>query len=188
MMALDGVSVINAGDGSQSHPTQALLDALTLLQEFGDLGSLRILIAGDLNHSRVAKSNIAMLKKLGAGEIRLAAPEMLMPNPDVRIGTRCFNNLDDALEGVDVVMMLRIQTERMGESDCLDPRTYHKHWCFNSRHAALAEEDFVILHPGPMNRGMEITDEFADGPHSLISRQVANGVFVRMAIISTLLQ
>jgi aspartate carbamoyltransferase catalytic subunit len=153
----------------------------------GDLDSLRILIAGDLNHSRVAKSNITMLKKLGAGEIRLAAPEMLMPNPEMREGTHCFDNLDQALQGADVVMMLRIQHERLRGLDLPGDEDYHLDWGLTAGRLQRAAPNCRVMHPGPMNRGVEIASDVAYGPQSLILQQVRNGVYARMAILLDLL-
>ena len=183
----DSVCVVNAGDGSHAHPSQALLDAVTLTRHFGDLAPLKVLIAGDLYHSRVAKSNIAMLKKLGVAEVRLAAPEALMPNERAREGTVCFDDFDRAVEGADVIMMLRIQRERMHGVHVPAEADYHAEWGLDARRLARAAPGCVVMHPGPMNRGVEITSEVADGPQSLILRQVRNGVFARMAILSRLL-
>jgi aspartate carbamoyltransferase catalytic subunit len=184
----ESLHLINAGEGTRMHPSQALIDAYTIEQNKGSIEGLNIVIAGDVLHSRVAASNIDLLSRLGAAQIRLCGPAMLLPDGFESERVRYFDNLEEAVQGADVVMMLRIQTERMSTSDCLDPQKYREHWCFNSLLAKLAAEDFVILHPGPMNRGVEITDEVADGPRSLIRQQVANSVFVRMAIISALLQ
>ncbi len=187
-LADENVHLINAGEGTLMHPSQALVDAYTIRQNKGSIDGLKIVIAGDILHSRVAASNIDLLSRLGAAEIRVSGPSQLLPTDSRRGQVQYFASLEEAVRGADVVMMLRIQLERMKKTDSPDPGQYREQWCFDSRFAALAAEDHVVMHPGPMNRGMEITDDVADGPRSIIRRQVANGVFVRMAIISALLQ
>ena len=187
-LADEGVHLINAGEGTLMHPSQALVDAYTIQQNKGSVAGLKIVIAGDIVHSRVAASNIDMLSRLGAAEVRVCGPSKLLPADGGTGQVRYFHDLEDAVKGADVVMMLRIQLERMKSTDSPDPADYRERWCLDSRVASLAAEDFVVMHPGPVNRGMEIADEVADGPRSIIRRQVANGVFVRMAIISALLQ
>ena len=179
--------LVNAGDGDGAHPSQALIDALTLRDHFGSLAGLSVIIAGDLRHSRVARSNVALLTALGIGELRLAAP------PEWRLSTwpagapvREFEDLDAALEGVDAVMMLRIQRERL-EAEAPNAEAYHRRWGLTSRRLERAADGAVVLHPGPMNRGVEIDAEVADGPRSVIRRQLANGVWMRMAILEWLL-
>jgi aspartate carbamoyltransferase catalytic subunit len=166
--AAQSVSIINAGDGSRAHPTQALLDALTLRRRFERLDRLKVLVAGDLHHSRVTRSNVALFKKLGIGEIRLCAPAGLEAGPRVSTGTRCFSSLDQALEGVDVVMMLRIQHERLAGMAIPDGESYHRQWGLTSSRLKLAAPGCLVMHPGPMNRGVEISSEVADGPQSVI--------------------
>lgn len=183
-----GPHLVNAGDGSRAHPSQALLDLLTIRQHFSDLGALRVLVAGDLNHSRVTRSGVALMKKLGVGEIRLAAPRGLEADVAVAEGTRCFDSFEEALDGVDVVMMLRVQRERLQGMEVPDSDAYQSAWGLNAERLALAAPHAIVMHPGPMHRGVEVTSEVADGPRSVIDRQVANGVFTRMAILHALVQ
>lgn len=182
-----GLHVVNAGDGCHAHPSQALLDALTLSEHFDDLRELGILIAGDLHHSRVTRSDVEMLRRLGTRDIRLAAPKQLQPGPETSRGTRLFDDLDEAIRGVNVVMMLRIQHERQSGAGLPPEEEYHRLWGLDARRLALAAPGCKVMHPGPMNRGVEISAEVADGPASLVLKQVANGVFARMAILWTLL-
>jgi aspartate carbamoyltransferase catalytic subunit len=183
-----GSSIINAGDGSHEHPTQALLDAMTIRQLFSaeDLAGLSVLIVGDLSHSRVARSNILLLKLLGA-QVLIAGPAELVPEEMTAMGAKKFNEFDQALaETPDVVMMLRVQKERMSNQFASE-REYSKDWQLDSKRLGSLPSASWILHPGPMNRGLEISAEAADGPRSAILRQVANGVSVRMAVLHTLL-
>jgi aspartate carbamoyltransferase catalytic subunit len=180
-----GVRLVNAGDGSRAHPTQALLDAFTLRQHFPDLEKITMLVAGDLHHSRVTRSGVAAMKKLGVGEIRLASPPGLAAGPRVSEGTTGFESLDAALPGVDAVMMLRVQRERLVGLDVPDNETYHRSWGLTAERLALAAPGCIVMHPGPMNRGAEIAPEVADGPQSVILEQVRNGVFVRMAVLQS---
>ena len=182
-----GVHLINAGDGSRSHPSQALLDAFTIQSHYRDLSTITVLVAGDLHHSRVTRSGVALLKKLGVGEIRLASPPGLEAGPNVAAGTRAFDNLDEALEGVDVVMMLRVQRERLAGQQVPDRDDYHAAWGLTAGRLARAAPGAIVMHPGPMNRGAEIASEVADGPRSVILEQVRNGVWLRMALLLTLL-
>lgn len=184
----ENLHIVNAGDGSRSHPSQALLDAYTIRQSKGSIEGLNIVIAGDIVHSRVAASNIDVLGRLGAAEIRLCGPAAFLPEEPVSERVVVYHRLDEAVVGADVIMMLRIQRERIGETDSPDPGDYHRDWCLNTERLGLAMHDCVVMHPGPVNRGVEITAAVADGPRSLILQQVANGVHVRMAIISALLQ
>jgi len=186
--AAPGVHLVNAGDGSHAHPTQALLDALTLRTHFPDLSSVKLLVAGDLHHSRVTRSGVALMKKLGIGELRLCAPPGLAAGPGVSEGAHTFDSLDEALDGVDVVMMLRIQHERLAGMDVPDSDHYHRRWGLTAERLQRAAPGCLVMHPGPMNRGVEIASEVADGPGSVILEQVANGVFARMAVLHTLLQ
>ncbi|HET6591357.1 MAG TPA: aspartate carbamoyltransferase catalytic subunit [Xanthomonadales bacterium] len=185
-IAEPGVHVINAGDGTAAHPSQALLDALTLKQAFPDLGELRLLMAGDIRHSRVARSAIKMLRMLGIGEIRLAGPPDFIPGDGTTAGTRVFNDLDSAVRGANAIMMLRIQKERISGLHIPDGGEYHREWGLTRERLDSAEPGCVVLHPGPMNRGVEISSEVADSPQSLIRRQVRNGLHTRMALLLTL--
>jgi aspartate carbamoyltransferase catalytic subunit len=183
-----GLHVVNAGDGCHAHPSQSVLDALTLSEYFDDFTSLSILIAGDLQHSRVTRSDVEMLRRLGTRDIRLAAPPQLQPGPETARGTRLFHDLDSAIEGVDVVMMLRIQHERQSGAGLPPADEYFRSWGLSAERLARAAPGCRVMHPGPMNRGVEISSDVADGPRSLFLQQVGNGVFARMAILSTLLQ
>lgn len=179
--------VINAGDSWREHPSQALLDAYTMIQEKQTLEGLRVAICGDIAHSRVANSNAILLKKMGA-EVRIIAPAFLMPQKFPIPGVEQFTVMEEGLKGCDVVMMLRIQKERMEISLIPDQDTYFRDYGLTQERLKLAKPDVVVMHPGPINRGVEIADDVADDPkRSLINRQVANGVPVRMAILDTLL-
>lgn len=186
-LATDGLHLVNAGDGSRAHPTQALLDALTLRQHFDDLSRVKVLVAGDLHHSRVTRSGVTLMKKLGVGEIRLAAPPGMQAGARVSEGARLFDELDSALEGVDAVMMLRIQRERLAGMKAPDAAEYHRRWGLSRKRLERAAPHCIVMHPGPMNRGAEIDSDVADGPRSVILQQVRNGVFVRMATLLHLL-
>jgi len=183
------VSVLNAGEAHVSHPTQGLLDVLTIRQRKGkDLGSLSVAIVGDIRHSRVARSTGTALQTLGVGELRLVSPESLMPEPDELAGAKRCTALDDGLRGVDVIMALRIQKERMDTSQIPDVDAFCREWGITERSIKLAHKDAIVLHPGPMNRGVEITSPVADGPQSAVQQQVRNGVAVRMAVLSTIVR
>jgi len=179
-------SVINAGDGSHEHPTQALLDALTIRQGFGlheDLTGLKVLIVGDIRHSRVARSNILLLKLLGA-KVTVAGPESLIPEGIEAMGTEVLNSFEKALEEKpDVVMMLRVQKERMQGEFFSSAADYSRSWSLEGDRLAMLSPKALIMHPGPMNRGFEISSEAADDPRSQVLKQVANGVAVRMAVL-----
>ena len=179
-------SVINAGDGSHEHPTQALLDALTIRQGFGlsqDLSGLKVLIVGDILHSRVARSNILLLNLLGA-TVTVAGPRTLIPVGIEQMGATVNNSFEDALNAKpDVVMMLRVQKERMQGEFFSSTADYSKAWSLEGDRLAMVGPDALILHPGPMNRGFEISSEAADDPRSQVLRQVSNGVAVRMAVL-----
>jgi len=186
--AAPGTALVNAGDGRSAHPTQGLLDMLTLRQAKGDdFGRLKVLIVGDVRHSRVARSDLHALHALGAGEIRVCGPRALLPDDATLDGCVVSHDLDAALEGVDAVMMLRLQRERMDEGliDSID--AYHRDYGLTSQRLRCAARDAVVMHPGPINRGIEITDEVADGPQSRVLAQVRNGVAVRMAVLEYLL-
>ncbi len=178
--------VLNAGDGSHEHPTQALLDALTLRQAKGAISGLRITICGDILHSRVARSNMLCLSTLGA-EVRVCAPPALMPEGVEAMGVTPFYDFDAALAGADVVMMLRLQQERMEGQFIPSPREYRHLYGLTLDRLARAKSDAVVMHPGPMNRGIEIDSNVADLPgRSLITRQVEMGVAIRMACLDVL--
>jgi aspartate carbamoyltransferase catalytic subunit len=175
-------AIINAGDGMHEHPTQALLDAFTIRERKGRLKGLKVAIVGDLLHSRVLRSNIALLTKLGA-DVWVCGPPTLIP-PDIsRFGVRATSRVEEAVEGADVVMLLRIQLERMEGAFFPSLREYFNVFGMTESRARLAKDDAIIMHPGPMNRGVEIASEVADGPYSVILDQVANGVAVRMAVL-----
>ena len=174
--------IINAGDGMHEHPTQGLLDALTIREHKGRITGLKVAIAGDLLHSRVVRSNIILLGKLGA-EVWIAAPTTLIPRGIAAPRVRVTSSLDEAIEGADVVMMLRIQLERMQGNFFPSLREYFTVFGMTEARFAHAKPDAIIMHPGPMNRGVEIASEVADGPYSVILEQVANGVAVRMAVL-----
>jgi aspartate carbamoyltransferase catalytic subunit len=177
-------SIVNAGDGAHEHPTQALLDAFTIRRKKGRLAGLVVTISGDVLHSRVARSNALLLGALGA-EVRLCGPRTLMPRHAEALGptVRPFENLDDALDGADVVMMLRIQTERLAGAMIASTREYARTFGLSARSLARANPDAIVMHPGPINRGVEIDPRVADGPQSVILDQVEAGVAVRMAVL-----
>jgi aspartate carbamoyltransferase catalytic subunit len=186
--ARPGVALLNAGDGRSAHPTQGLLDMLTLRQAKGkDFSQLKVLIVGDVKHSRVARSDLQALRALGTGEIRVCGPAALLPDDGTLQGCVVTQDFDAALEGVDAVMMLRIQRERMEDGLISSLDDYHRDFGLTTLRLRRAAPDAVVMHPGPMNRGVEITDEVADGPQSLVLRQVGNGVLVRMAVLEALL-
>ena len=178
------IAVLNAGDGRHAHPTQALLDVFTLRRHKPDFASLRIAIVGDILHSRVARSLIHALTILGVAEVRVIAPRTLLPVAVESLGVRVFYHLQDGLREVDAVVMLRLQKERM-ESGLLPSESefFHRYGLTQER-LALAKPDVLVMHPGPINRGVEIASEAADGPHSVILEQVTNGIAVRMAVMS----
>jgi aspartate carbamoyltransferase catalytic subunit len=179
-------SVVNAGDGTHEHPTQALLDAATLRERLGDLAGRRIAIVGDVLHSRVARSNVHLLRTLGA-DVVLVAPPTLLPVGVDSWGVDVSHELDAELPSVDAVMMLRVQAERMNASFFPSAREYSRRYGLDARRMAALDDDAIVMHPGPMNRGMEIAAEVADSVRSTIVEQVANGVSVRMAVLYLLL-
>ncbi len=179
-------SVVNAGDGTHEHPTQALLDAFTMRRHLGDLDGRRITIVGDVLHSRVARSNALLLATLGA-KVTLVAPPTLLPVGIERWPVSVSYDLDDALSGSDAVMMLRVQKERMAAAFFPSAREYSRRYGLDSRRLTRLPEHALVLHPGPMNRGMEITADVADSARSVIVEQVSNGVAVRMAVLYLLL-
>jgi aspartate carbamoyltransferase catalytic subunit len=180
------VSVLSAGEAHLSHPTQGLLDALTVRQHKGAIEALSIAIVGDIRHSRVARSAYHVFRALQARELRLVAPPALMPGADELPGCARFHTLEEGLAGVDVVMMLRIQKERFAEADLPDGGEYFTRYGLTPARRARARADAIVMHPQPMNRGIEIASEVADGPQSVIRAQVSNGVAVRMAVLETI--
>ena len=175
-------SIINAGDGMHEHPTQALLDAFTMIEHKRRLQGLRVAIVGDLVHSRVLRSNALLLVKMGA-EVRACGPATLLPPGLDRLGVRVERSIDAAVDGADVVMMLRVQHERMHGLFLPSVREYFTEFGLTTKRLERAARDVIVMHPGPMNRGVEIDSEVADGPWSVILDQVANGVAVRMAVL-----
>jgi aspartate carbamoyltransferase catalytic subunit len=175
-------NVINAGDGTHEHPTQALLDLLTLRDRFGDLAGRRVCIVGDVLHSRVARSNIHGLKKLGA-EVAVCGPRSLLPGAVEALGVQVFDRIEAAIEWAEALNVLRLQLERMQAGFIPSLREYNRVFGVSNARLARASNDLLILHPGPMNRGVEIDSDVADGPHSVILHQVTNGVAVRMAVL-----
>jgi len=178
------VSVLSAGEAHVSHPTQGLLDALTIRQFKGGFRDLVVAIVGDIRHSRVARSTAQTLVALGVGELRLVAPPELMPDDGDFTGARRVESLDRGIDHADVVMMLRIQRERMTDAHLPDPQTYFDQWGLTRERLRRARPEAIVMHPGPMNRGVEIASDVADGPQSVIRQQVTNGVAVRMAVLS----
>ncbi len=175
-------AVVNAGDGTHEHPTQAMLDAFTIRRSKGTLAGLTVAICGDILHSRVARSNALLLGLLGA-TVRVAAPRTLLPPAVEQYGVTRFDRLEPALEDADVVMMLRIQRERLGGTYFPTLREYSREFGLNRDRLALAKGDAIVMHPGPMNRGVEIAEDVADGPQSVVLDQVEAGVAVRMAVL-----
>ncbi|HMO28503.1 aspartate carbamoyltransferase catalytic subunit [Enterovirga sp.] len=178
-------AVVNAGDGAHEHPTQALLDALTIRRNRGRIEGLLVAICGDILHSRVARSNIILLQALGA-RVRVVGPSTLMPAGIERFGVEVFTDMGRGLAGADIVMMLRLQRERMNGSFVPSVKEYFRYYGLDSAKLALAAPGALVMHPGPMNRGVEISSEVADGAQSLIREQVEMGVAVRMAVLEAL--
>lgn len=179
-------SVVNAGDGAHEHPTQALLDALTIRREKGKIARLTVSICGDILHSRVARSNILLLNAMGA-RVRVVAPSTLLPVGIEQMGVEVFQDMAEGLKDADVVMMLRLQRERMAGAFVPSIREYFRHFGLDAEKLKAASQDALVMHPGPMNRGVEIASEIADGPQSVIENQVEMGVALRMAVMETLL-
>jgi len=175
-------NVINAGDGTHEHPTQALLDLLTLRDHFKKIAGLKVCICGDVLHSRVARSNIWGLQKLGA-EVAVCGPRSLMPNAIDDFGVKVFSRIEEAIEWADALNVLRLQLERMQAGYIPSLREYNRVFGVTRERLERAPRDVLILHPGPMNRGVEIDSDVADGPHSVILNQVTNGVAIRMAVL-----
>jgi len=177
-----GCSVVNGGDGAHAHPTQALLDALAIRNALGRLENLKVAICGDISHSRVARSNAALLRLFGC-EVRFCGPRTLMPAGVETLGVKAYDHLEDALQGVDVIMLLRIQRERLEGALLPSLREYSRTYGVAQKHLALAAPHAIVMHPGPMNRGVEIHPALADGERSVILDQVESGVAVRMAVL-----
>ena len=182
---IDGVAILNAGDGINAHPTQALLDMLTIRQHKKSFDNLSVAIVGDIRHSRVARSGIQAMRILGTTDIRLIAPETLHYKEETP-GLERFDSLDKGIEGVDVIISLRLQKERMIAADIPDEQTYFDGFGLTSKNLRLAKPDAIVMHPGPVNRGIELSSEVADGPQSVILQQVTNGIAVRMAVMEIL--
>ena len=182
---IKGVSILNAGDGINAHPTQALLDMLTIRQHKKSFEDLSVAIVGDIRHSRVARSGIQAMKTLGTTDIRLIAPETLHYKEETP-GLERFDSLEQGIEGADVIISLRLQKERMIAADIPDEQTYFEGFGLTSDKLKHAKPDAIIMHPGPVNRGIELSSEVADGPQSVILQQVTNGIAVRMAVMEIL--
>jgi aspartate carbamoyltransferase catalytic subunit len=180
------VHVVNAGDGRHAHPTQGLLDMYTIRHFKKDFSNLRVAIVGDVLHSRVARSDIHALTTLGVPEVRVVGPKTLIPGGLEHMGVRVYNDMREGLRGVDVVIMLRLQSERMRGALLPSAQEYFKHYGLTEEKLAMAEPDCIVMHPGPMNRGVEIESAVADGPRSVILDQVTFGIAVRMAVMSIL--
>jgi len=176
-------SIINAGDGAHEHPSQALLDMMTIKEHKGKISGLKVAIVGDIEHSRVARSNIYGLSSMGA-HVVLAGPPMMLPRDIEQMGVKVFSRIEDAIADADVVMMLRIQLERQKQNIFPSLREYARHYCLNRKNIKLAAKDVIVMHPGPINRGVEISPDIADDPsYSVILDQVNKGVAVRMALL-----
>ena len=180
------IHVINAGDGRHAHPTQALLDMFTIRRFKGEFHNLTVAIVGDVLHSRVARSQIHALTTLGVPEVRVIGPKTLLPTGVEQMGVRVFHDMEAGLAGCDVVIMLRLQSERMKGARLPSAQEYFKFFGLTSEKLALAKPDAIVMHPGPMNRGVEIASEVADGPQSVILPQVTYGIAVRMAVMALL--
>ena len=175
-------SIINAGDGAHEHPTQALLDMMTIRAKKGRIAGLKVAIVGDIAHSRVARSNIHGLTKMGAA-VFVAGPATMIPRDIEKMGVVVHTRIEEAIREADIIMMLRIQTEREKQNLFPSLREYAQYFSLNRKNIGLARKDVFVMHPGPMNRGVEISPDIADGPHSIILDQVTNGVAVRMALL-----
>ena len=182
--AAPGVSVINAGDGRHAHPTQAMLDMFTIRRHKGDFTPLRVAIVGDIQHSRVARSQIMALNTLGVSEVRVIAPRTLLPAEARSLGVHVYHDLAQGLEDVDVIIMLRLQKERMEHALLPSEHEYFQLYGLTQARLKKAKPDAIVMHPGPINRGVEIASEVADGPQSVILQQVSYGIAVRMAVMS----
>lgn len=185
MAKYTNASIINAGDGINEHPTQALLDMMTIREKKESFEGLKVAIIGDIMHSRVARSNIWGLKKMGA-EVRVAGPSTLMPPAIEKLGVKAYYNVEEAIEGADVVMGLRIQLERQKSGLFPSIDEYREYFGINKERMKLAKPDAILMHPGPINRNVELTSEAANDKYSVIEEQVTNGVAVRMALLKIL--
>ena len=181
------ISVINAGDGRHAHPTQALLDMFTIRRHKKEFAPLTVTIVGDIMHSRVARSQIHALTTLGVSELRVVAPKTLIPDHVESLGVHVFHNLEEGLRDADIVIMLRLQKERMTGALLPSEQEYFQTFGLTEEKLKLAKPDAIVMHPGPINRGVEISSEVADGPQSVILEQVTNGIAVRMAVMSMVL-
>jgi aspartate carbamoyltransferase catalytic subunit len=181
------ISVINAGDGRHAHPTQALLDMFTIRRHKKEFAPLTVTIVGDIMHSRVARSQIHALTTLGISELRVVAPKTLIPNQVENLGVHVFHDLDEGLHNADVVIMLRLQKERMAGALLPSEQEYFQTFGLTEKKLKLAKPDAIVMHPGPINRGVEISSGVADGPQSVILEQVTNGIAIRMAVMSMVL-
>jgi len=179
-----GIAVINAGDGRHAHPTQGLLDMYTIRHYKKDFSALTVAIVGDVMHSRVARSQIHALKTLGVPDLRVIGPKTLIPAAVERLGVRVFHDMAEGIRDCDVVIMLRLQNERMNGALLPSAQEFFKHYGLTADKLAVAKPDAIVMHPGPMNRGVEIDSSVADGPHSVILPQVTFGIAVRMAVMS----
>lgn len=182
------ISVINAGDGQHAHPTQAMLDMFTIRQIKKDFSALKVAIIGDILHSRVARSEILALNTLGAAEVRVIAPKTLLPAQVEKLGVTVFHNLTEGLKDIDVIIMLRLQKERMNSALLPSESEYFQCFGLTEEKLSLARPDAIVMHPGPINRGIEIDSKVADGPCSVILKQVSNGIAIRMAIMAMAMQ
>lgn len=178
------ISVINAGDGCHAHPTQAMLDMFTIRQHKPDFANLRVAIVGDILHSRVARSQIQALATLGVGEIRVIGPQTLLPQNCETLGVHIYHEMEAGLDGVDVIIMLRLQLERMQGAMLPSAREYYRCYGLTEEKLRYAAPDAIVMHPGPINRGVEIASSVADGPQSVILEQVTHGIAIRMAVMS----
>lgn len=175
-------SIINAGDGTNEHPSQALLDMMTIREKKGRISGLKVAIVGDISHSRVARSNIYGLTKMGAS-VTVAGPATMLPRHVEKLGVEVSTRIEDAIKEADIIMMLRIQLERQQHNTFPSLREYSNYFSLNKRNINFAKDDVLVMHPGPINRGIEISPDIADGPHSVILDQVTNGVALRMALL-----
>ncbi len=182
--APDHISVVNAGDGCHEHPTQAMLDMFTIRRHFADFSKLKVAIVGDLHHSRVARSQIHALTTLGINEVRVIGPNTLIPNEMSKLGVHLYHDLCKGLRDVDVVIMLRLQKERMDGGFLPSEKEYFQTFGLTEKKLSCAKPNAIVMHPGPINRGVEIASEVANGKQSVILQQVANGIAVRMAVMS----
>jgi len=182
------ISVINAGDGQHAHPTQAMLDVFTIRQHHQDFSQLKVAIVGDILHSRVARSQIQALNTLGTKEVRLISPKTLLPAHVESLGVHAYHDMKQGLDDIDVIIMLRLQKERMNSAFLASESEYFKCFGLTEEKLKLAKKEVLVMHPGPINRGVEIASSVADGNRSLILKQVSNGIAVRMAIMSMAMQ